>query len=69
MDLKSLVDGFGVADVVDAMMMTHTHRAHIMDLVSPDPNRVLIGPAVTISFLPVRTDFMDADKHSLVPAI
>ena len=69
MDLKNLAEGLGVADVVDAMMMTHPHRAHIIDLVSPDPSRVLIGPAVTIGFLPVRKDFMDPDKHSLVPAI
>jgi 4-hydroxy-4-methyl-2-oxoglutarate aldolase len=69
MDLKNLVDGLGVADVVDAMMMTHPHRAHIIDLVSPDPSCVLIGPAVTIGFLPIRKDFMDPDKHSLVPAI
>ncbi|MEM6634475.1 MAG: RraA family protein [Pseudomonadota bacterium] len=69
MGLKELVEGLGVADVVDAMMLTHAHRAHIIDLVSPDPTRVLIGPAVTIGFLPVRKDFMDSDKHSLVPAV
>ena len=69
MNLKDLVQGLGVADVVDAMMMTHPHRAHIFDLASPDPSRVLIGPAVTIGYLPVRKDFMDHDKHSLVPAI
>ncbi len=69
MNLKELADGLGVADVVDAMMMAHTHRAHIIDLVSPEPNKMLIGPAVTIGFLPVRKDFMDPDQHSLVPAI
>lgn len=69
MDLKGLAQGLGVADVVDAMMVTHAHRAHVIDLVSPDPSRVLIGPAVTIGFLPVRKDFMDTDRHSLVPAI
>jgi regulator of RNase E activity RraA len=69
MQLVELADGLGVADVVDAMMMTHAHRAHIIELDSPDPNRVLIGPAVTIGFLPVRKDLMDLEKHSLVPAI
>jgi len=69
MELKTLVEDLGVADVVDAMMMTHPHRAHIIDLASPDPSRVLVGPAVTIGFMPVRKDFMDPDKHSLVPAI
>ncbi|MGI9490582.1 MAG: hypothetical protein ACR2RF_32750 [Geminicoccaceae bacterium] len=43
---RELADGLGVADVVDAMMMTHDHRAHVIDLVSPDPERLLIGPAV-----------------------
>lgn len=69
MDLKTLAEGLGVADVVDAMMMTHAHRAHILGLDSPDPERLLIGRAVTISFLPVRKDLMDAEKHSLGPAI
>ena len=69
MDLKILTEGLGVADVVDAMMMTHAHRAHIVNLDSPDPKRVLIGPARTISFLPVRKDLMDPEKHSLGPAI
>ncbi|MCV7115672.1 RraA family protein, partial [Mycolicibacterium setense] len=69
MQLTELVDGLGVADVVDAMMMTYAHRAHIIELDSPDPDRVLVGPAVTISFLPVRKDLMDPEKHSLGPAI
>ncbi|AGZ49380.1 RraA family protein [Mycobacterium kansasii] len=69
MQLTELVAGLGVADVVDAMMMTHQHRAHIIELRSPDPDRVLVGPAVTISFLPVRKDLMDPQKHSLGPAI
>lgn len=67
--LTELVVGLGVADVVDAMTMTLGHRAHIIGLDSPDPTRVLVGPAVTISFLPVRKDLMDPDKHSLGPAI
>lgn len=69
MQLTELVAGLGVADVVDAMMMTHEHRAHIIGLDSPDPDRVLVGPALTISFLPVRKDLMDPEKHSLGPAI
>ena len=65
---KDLIDGLGVADVVDAMMMTMPHRAHIIHLDSPEPNRVLFGPAVTIGYLPVRKDLMDPEKHSLGPA-
>jgi len=63
-----IIDGLGVADVVDAMAMAFQHRAHIIRLDSPDPDRVLFGPAVTIGFLPVRKDLMDPEKHSLGPA-
>jgi len=65
---KEQLEGLGVADVVDAMMMTFQHRAQIIHLDSPDPRRVVFGPAVTIGYLPVRKDLMDPDKHSLVPA-
>ena len=65
---KELIKGLGVADVVDAMMMTVQHRAHVIHLDSPDPRRVLFGPAVTISYMPVRKDLMDPEKHSLGPA-
>ncbi|MCX2930996.1 RraA family protein [Mycobacterium sp. CVI_P3] len=69
MALHTLIEDLGVADVVDAMAMTHPHRAHIIELASPDPGRVLLGPALTVSFLPVRKDLMDPRKHSLGPAI
>jgi len=64
----ALVEGLGVADVVDALMEHHDHRAHIIDLVSPDATRILFGPAVTVGFLPVRRDLMDPQRHSLGPA-
>ena len=65
---KELIQGLGVADVVDAMMMTFQHRAHAIHLDSPDPRRVLFGPAVTMGYMPVRKDLMDPEKHSLGPA-
>ena len=65
---KELTEGLGVADVVDAMMMTFQHRAQVIHLDSPDPRRVLFGPAVTIGYMPVRKDLMDPEKHSLGPA-
>ena len=65
---KEQLEGLGVADVVDAMMMTFQHRAQIIHLDSPDPERVLFGPAVTIGYMPVRKDLMDPEKHSLGPA-
>ncbi len=63
-----IINGLGVADVVDAMSMAFEHRAHIICLDSPSPDRILFGPAVTIGFLPVRKDLMDPEKHSLGPA-
>ena len=65
---KEQIQVLGVADVVDAMMMTIQHRAHAIHLDSPDPRRVLFGPAVTIGYMPVRKDLMDPEKHSLGPA-
>jgi len=65
---KELIEGLGVADVADAMMMTFQHRAHVIHLDSPDPRRVLFGPAVTIGYMPVRKDLMDPEQHSLGPA-
>ena len=66
--MKELIKNLGVADVIDAMAMEYEHKAHIIHLHSPDPNRVLFGRAVTIGFLPVRKDLMDKEKHSLAPA-
>ena len=65
--LRSLLDGLAAADIVDGMMKTYNHRAHIISLVSPTPDRVLFGRAMTISFLPVRKDLMDPHRHSLGP--
>ena len=65
---KEMIENLGVADVVDAMMMTFQHRAHVFHLDSPDPQRVLFGPAATIGYMPVRKDLMDPEKHSLGPA-
>ncbi len=66
--MEELLQNLGVADVIDAMTMTFQHKAHIIHLDSPDPNRILFGHAVTIGFLPLRKDFMDMEKHSLGPA-
>ncbi|MGI9613221.1 MAG: RraA family protein [Acidimicrobiales bacterium] len=66
---RALIDGLAAADVVDALTRSFEHRAHLIDLVSPDPTKVLFGPAVTVGFLPVRKDLMDPHRHSLGPAI
>lgn len=46
----------GCAALVDAMGRLHRHRAHLPALSSPAPDRVLLGPAVTMQFLPTRDD-------------
>ena len=63
----SLPDGVAVADVVDVMTSRFKHRAHILDLVSPKPGRVLFGRAVTMSFFPYREALMDDRLHPLGP--
>ncbi|MET7931086.1 RraA family protein [Streptomyces sp. NPDC005349] len=50
--LQGLASRVRTPDVVDAMGRMHRHRCHINDLVSPTPGRVLLGPAVTVSYLP-----------------
>ena len=50
-----VLDRVACASLVDAMGRIHSHRAHILSLVSPAPRR-LFGPAVTIAFLPYRDD-------------
>jgi 4-hydroxy-4-methyl-2-oxoglutarate aldolase len=42
--------------MVDAMSQRHAHPAHVLDLVSPTPGRVLFGRAVTVRYNPVRKD-------------
>lgn len=56
-----MIAGLGCAALVDAMGRFHQHRAHLLDLVSPTPQRPLFGPAVTIAYLPYRDDFTDSN--------
>lgn len=52
------------ASLTDALGRMFEHRAHILDLVSPTPDRVLFGPAVTVAYMPVRKDVFDAQQHN-----
>ncbi|GHJ37457.1 RraA family protein [Streptomyces sp. TS71-3] len=61
-DPRALVEGLSCASLVDAMGRHHGHRAHILSLVSPSPERFLFGPAVTMSYLPYRDDLTEADQ-------
>jgi 4-hydroxy-4-methyl-2-oxoglutarate aldolase len=63
------------AALTDALGRLSPRRAHILDLVSPTPGRVLQGRAVTIRFVPFRQDVFDAQVnnfarffHEAVPA-
>jgi len=53
------------ADVADAMRRLHGHRCHLLDLKSPTPDRVLFGPAATISFVPACNSLLAPEKYSL----
>lgn len=57
-----------IADVVDAMGRRHRHRCHILDLVSPTPDRFLFGPAVTISFAPSCQARLPSDRFNFAAA-
>lgn len=59
--LHSRALAVGCAPLVDAMGRLHRHRAHLPALSSPAPERVLLGPAVTMQYLPTRDDLPDPD--------
>jgi regulator of RNase E activity RraA len=52
------------ASLTDAMGRRYSHKAHILDLVSPTPDRKLFGAALTMQFLPVRADLNDPDQNN-----
>ena len=59
------VTGLRCADLVDALGRMHRHRCHILDLVSPTPERILFGPAVTISYFPSCSAALDPEHYNL----
>jgi regulator of RNase E activity RraA len=61
-ELKSQLAGLTAASLTDAMGRLLSHRAHILDLVSPTPGRVLFGRAATINFMPYREDYHEAKR-------
>jgi len=62
-DLRAIAERVSCSAICDAMMRRHGHRAHVTDLVSPAPERWLLGRAVTIQFLPLRTDLLEPARH------
>lgn len=62
-DPYSVISKVKTASIIDAMGRTLQQRAHILDLVTPTPGKILFGPALTISFLPYREDLYEP-KHN-----
>lgn len=57
------------ASLSDAMADRFAHRFHILDLISPVPDRALSGPAATMQFMPRREDLRDPDVHEFAPVL
>lgn len=57
------------ASLSDALAGRYSHRFHILDLISPVPDRVLFGPAATMQFMPRREDLRDPDEHDFAPVL
>src|SRR5437763_9440391 len=55
-----VLDRVACASLVDAMGRIHSHRAHILSLISPAPRR-LFGPVATIAYLPYRDDLPQSE--------
>ena len=62
--MDDLLTGIKTADIVDAMGRSHRHRCHVLDLVSPTPDKVLCGPAVTISYFPTCNEAIDPERYN-----
>lgn len=62
-DLRAIAERVSGSAICDAMMRRHAHRAHAIDLRSPAQGRWLLGPAVTMQFLPLRADLADPARH------
>jgi regulator of RNase E activity RraA len=62
-DLRAIAERVSCSAICDAMMRRHGHAAHVVDLVSPAPERWMLGPAVTMQFMPLRDDLADPAVH------
>ncbi|MBB4066335.1 RraA family protein [Gellertiella hungarica] len=63
-DIDDIWKSVTSASVCDALGRICNHRAHVLDLVSPTPGKVLFGPAVTMRMLPLRDDLFDENVNS-----
>jgi regulator of RNase E activity RraA len=62
--IDDLVAQVRTADLVDAMGRLHRHRCHVLDLVSPTPERPLFGLAATISYFPTCEAALDPERFN-----
>ena len=62
-DLRAIAERVSCSAICDAMMRRHDHLAHVADLVSPAPERWLLGRALTMQFLPLRSDLIEPERH------
>lgn len=67
--LRAIAERVSCCAICDAMMRRHGHRAHITDLVSPSPDRWVLGQAVTMQFMPLRADLLDPQRHDFSPML
>ncbi|HEU5001406.1 MAG TPA: RraA family protein [Actinomycetota bacterium] len=63
-DLRHWLGRVNSSSLVDAMGRIHRHRCHLLDLVTPTPNRVLFGPVVTISYFPSCSRALDPQRYN-----
>lgn len=61
---RQLAASLTCADIVDALGRRHRHRAHLRDLTSPTPGRILFGQAITISYFPSCSTSVDPGTHT-----
>lgn len=61
---RQLAASLTCADLVDALGRRHRHRAHLRDLTSPTPGRILFGQAITISYFPSCSTSVDPATHT-----
>lgn len=53
------------ADIADAIRRLHGHRCHLLDIAAPTSDRVLFGPAATISYVPAHPSLIPPEKYAL----
>jgi 4-hydroxy-4-methyl-2-oxoglutarate aldolase len=63
--LREVAGRASCSAICDAMMRLRGDRAHVVDLVSPAPERWLLGPAITMQFPPLRADLLAAEVERM----